>query len=233
MKIETVEDVYEFIATLQKFLHDNVSPIQIFAFFMEQRYLNNIWMSDSFNGAMFEYTSVTLIEEITEVYTEFKSGNDNHFLEEFGDLFGLYETLRVRNQLQRFPWTPINTIVDPMFVIKKITKMIRFSDDDLWYISDALGSVGEFLRTMLVRKFYTYPELQSYNLIYFVMISSFSKGIRRLAAKFNIDNRVVSNWTDDFINNYYASLKRKGKLSKKAFVNLEDFGRWVRFGKGR
>jgi hypothetical protein len=226
MKISTIDEARQFLTDLcDRVATDNV--LSIFDEFMMQRFYNNIWLSPDFEGSMFEYTAIIMIEEITEVFVEKNVNNINHLLEELGDLFGVYECLRLTFRASRFPWTPLNTIIDPMMVIKRITKIIRFQNNDLYYVKDALDAVGEYFRTNIGTISYQYKSLAPYNLVYFVVASSFIKGIRRLFLKFEKrpDVEEIKMYQNLMINRYNNNLRIHSKISKSGLNDLVRFER--------
>jgi hypothetical protein len=226
MKISSIDEARQFLTDLcNRVATDNV--IGIFDEFMVQRYHNSIWLSPDFTGSMFEYTAVIMIEEITEVFVEKNVNNINHLLEELGDLFGVYECIRLEFRASRFPWTPLNTIIDPLMVIKRITKIIRFPNNDLYYVKDALDAVGEYFRTNIGVVSYQYKSLAPYNMVYFIIASSFVKGIRRLFLRFDKRASVeeIKMYQNLMINRYNNNLRVHSKVSKSGLSDLVRFER--------
>lgn len=228
MNIKDRDSVLVFWNELLVRLENNSNVHSTYDWFMYERFNSEVWMSETFRGSMFEYTGVIMIEEITEVYSEFKNGGTVHLIDELGDLYGVYEALRMSLELKRVPWTPIDTVIDPLSVIKRITKMVRFRFDKQWYIRNCMDSVGEFIRSVISLPYFDYPHIKASNISYFIMVSSFIKGLRRLYIKFNMiqDLRL-----DLLIKMYNSNLTAHSKLSKVAMNDLEYLERYLINGK--
>lgn len=214
-------DGKQFLDDILRRLNFNGDIFSIFNYFMFERYRAGTWVSDIYAGSNFEYTVLVTIEEIVEIIVAFGSGNEYSMIDELGDLFGLYEALRTQFYISRFPVKIEALYIDPLSLIKKLTKTARFQTDDNMQITSAITGVGQFIQSHLGYKFYLLPNVKVHNILYFVMSSAFIKGVRRFCVKYNLS---VDEYVPLFCHSLRNNLSKWNRLSK---VALRDFDKYV------
>lgn len=142
--------------------------------FLLSRYNLGTWVPSHDPSLSKIFTMIIMMEEVTEVDIALHFGHDFDFLEELSDYYCLVRLLMTVEHIKLESQNPIVFSVNPLEVIKAISKSVRFGVDD-----EKASIMQHYYLSLISKPLYTYKYVKPHNIFYYLIAINIVKGLIR------------------------------------------------------